>query len=121
MSLPLLGKTACALAVPLLLAGPALGSAAAVSNKSAPLKTHEVTVEIVSVDIDKNAITIKDETRDEHTWRVEGKAIADLKHLKPGDKVIITGLESGKGDDLSVILIKLSVLGPTPEPTRKKH
>jgi hypothetical protein len=70
-------------------------------------KTHEVEAEIVSVDSTKNTITVKGESG-EHTAPLEGKAIAEAKAVKPGQKVTLVCLDDEKGDHKAVTQIKTS-------------
>src|SRR5262245_66475971 len=53
-------------------------------------KSHQVSAEVVSVDTAKNTLTIKGTDGMEKTATVEGKAVATLKALKPGEKVTLT-------------------------------
>lgn len=67
-------------------------------------KTHEVTAEVVSVDTEKNTITLKGETENK-TAPVDAKAVAALKTVKAGDKVTLTCWDNAKGEHEKVIAI----------------
>jgi hypothetical protein len=62
--------------------------------------------EIVSVDSAKNTLTFKDEKGESLTWSVEGKALASLKSVKPGDKVEIAYRANEKGEPQAATEIK---------------
>jgi len=70
-------------------------------------KTHDMTATVVSVDVQKKQITIKDEKGEEKTAPVMGKAIASLKTIKAGDKVTVTCTDNDKGEHLGVSAIKV--------------
>jgi hypothetical protein len=75
-------------------------------------KTHDVEVEVVSADTTKNTITIKGE-KGESTAPVEGaKAQADLKNVKPGQKVTLTCQDDEKGGHKAVTAIKTTAAAP---------
>ncbi len=67
-------------------------------------KTHEVTAEVVSVDAEKNTITIKGE-KENKTAPVDAKAAGALKTVKAGDKVTLTCWDNAKGEHVKVIAI----------------
>ncbi len=67
-------------------------------------KTHEVTAEVVSVDAEKNTITIKGE-KENKTAPVDAKAAGALKTVKAGDKVTLTCWDNSKGEHVKVIAI----------------
>jgi hypothetical protein len=75
--------------------------AKAVADKG---KTHEVTAEVVSVDAEKNTITIKGE-KENKTAPVDAKAAGALKTVKAGDKVTLTCWDNAKGEHEKVIAI----------------
>jgi len=70
----------------------------------APAKTHDVTAELVSVDTEKNTVTIKGESEN-HTAPVEGKAIAALKTAKAGQKYVFTCRDNEKGEHQAITAI----------------
>ena len=83
-------------------------AAAKTADKSAAVKvekTHDVPAEIVSVDPEKNTLTIKGETENK-TVPVQGKAIAALKTVKAGDKLTLVCKDKSTGEHEAVIGIK---------------
>ena len=70
-------------------------------------KTHEAEVEVVSVDSMKNTITIKGE-KGENTAPLEGKAIAEAKTVKPGQKITVVCRDDESGAHKAVTEIKTS-------------
>jgi Zn/Cd-binding protein ZinT len=74
------------------------------AEKAAPAKTHVVTAEVVSVDIEKNTVTIKGE-KENQTAPVEGKAIATLKTVKAGAKYAFTCRDNEKGEHQAITAI----------------
>jgi hypothetical protein len=76
-------------------------TAKAVAEKG---KTHEVTAEVVSVDAEKNTITIKGE-KENKTAPVDAKLAHALKSVKAGDKVTLTCWDNAKGEHEKVIAI----------------
>jgi hypothetical protein len=67
-------------------------------------KTHEVAAEVVSVDAEKNTITIKGD-KENKTVPVDAKAAGALKTTKAGDKVSLTCWDNSKGEHVKVIAI----------------
>jgi ABC-type Fe3+-hydroxamate transport system substrate-binding protein len=72
----------------------------------ATVKLHDVNAEFVSADSAKKTITIKAEDGSEKTAPVEGKAVASLKGLKSGEKIIVTCRDNEKGEHQAVTAIK---------------
>ena len=68
-------------------------------------KTHQVTAEVVSIDAEKHTITLKGDTAN-NTAPVEGKALAALKSVKPGEKVTVTCRDNDMGEHQAVTEIK---------------
>jgi hypothetical protein len=68
-------------------------------------KNHDVQAEIVSVDVEKNTLTIKGDAANK-TVPVEGKAVAALKTVKAGDKLTLTCKDNDKGEHQAVVDIK---------------
>jgi hypothetical protein len=87
--LPTLGLT-LALAAPMLAAG----------------KTHDLTAEVVSVDLAAKVITIKDETGENKKVPVLPSALESLKTVKAGDNVLLTCQDNEKGEHQGVSAIK---------------
>ena len=69
------------------------------------MKTHELTAEVVSIDAVKHTITLKGE-KENSTASVEGKALANLKNIKAGEKVTLTCRDNEKGEHQAVTEIK---------------
>jgi hypothetical protein len=88
---------------------PETGKAPAVAKTAETAKTaaknHDVQAEIVSVDVEKNTLTIKGE-KENKTVPVEGKAVAALKTVKAGDKLTLTCKDNEKGEHQAVVDIK---------------
>jgi hypothetical protein len=85
---------------------PVASAQQSVAGKPA-MKTHHYTTEVVSTDVDKKEITIKSGKGENHTAPVQGKAVARLKALTPGEKIAITYREDDKGDLQAVTAIKV--------------
>ena len=77
-------------------------------------KTHEVEAVVVSVDAEKNTITIKGE-KENKTSPVDAKAASALKTVKAGDKVILTCSDDAKGAHEKVVAIKAATAAAAPE------
>ena len=75
------------------------------AKTSAKTTTHEVTAEVVSADLTKQEITLKDDKGESHTAPVQGKAISSLKTVKAGEKVTVTCLDEN-GQHKAVTAIK---------------
>jgi hypothetical protein len=69
-------------------------------------KTHDMAVQVVSVDMKAKKITVKDEKGEDHTAPLLGAAVGEAKGLKPGDKVTVSCEDNEKGDHLGVKAIK---------------
>lgn len=76
------------------------------AKAAAKSMTHDVTAEVVSTDVAKKEITIKDDKGESHTAPVEGKAVAELKTVKAGEKVTVTCRDDEKGAHKAVTSIK---------------
>lgn len=94
-------KLALVVAV-LFVAGLALATA---GEAKAAGKNHEVTAEVVSVDLTAKTITIKDDKGENKTAPVKAEALDALKSLKPGDKVTLTCHDNDKGEHEAVVKI----------------
>jgi aspartate 1-decarboxylase len=68
-------------------------------------KTHDMTVEIVSIDAKAKTITVKGEAGDK-TVPLMGAAITEAKNFKPGDKVVVSCQDNEKGEHEGVKAIK---------------
>ena len=69
------------------------------------MKTHKVEAEVVSTDAAAKTITLKSETGENKTAPVEGKAIAELKTVKAGEKYMITCRDNEAGEHQAVMNI----------------
>lgn len=69
-------------------------------------KTHDMTVEIVSVDAKAKTITVKDDKGESHTAPLMGAAIGEAKNFKVGDKVVVSCKDNEKGEHEGVTAIK---------------
>jgi len=69
-------------------------------------KTHDVTAEVVSVDLDAKVITIKDEKGENQQVLVLPSALESLKTVKAGDNVLLTCQDNEKGEHQGVSAIK---------------
>ena len=96
------------LALPLTL-GLAVALAAPVA---ADAKAHDITAEVVSVDLAAAVITIKEEAAEKRTVPVLPSALEELKTVNAGDKVTLTCQDNEKGEHQGVSAIK-------PEPVAK--
>jgi hypothetical protein len=76
------------------------------AKADAKAMTHNVTAEVVSVNAEKKELTIKDDKGESHTAPVEGKAIAELKSVKAGEKVTVTCRDNEKGEHQAITAIK---------------
>lgn len=68
--------------------------------------THDMSVEVVSVDAKAKTITVKDEKGENHTAPLMGAAITEAKSIKAGDKVVVTCKDDEKGTHEGVTAIK---------------
>ena len=75
-------------------------------------KTHDMTAEVVSVDLAAKAITIKDETGENKTVPVLPSALESLETVKAGDQVSLTCQDNEKGEHQGVSAIKLVQVSP---------
>lgn len=93
-------KTACLTAI-LFVAGLVLAPIALAADK-----THEVTAQVVKVDMAGKTITIKNEKGEEMTATVLETAADSLKGVKAGDTVTLTCLDDEAGAHKGVSAIK---------------
>lgn len=68
-------------------------------------KTHDMAAEIVSIDAKTHMITLKDDKGENHTAPLLGKAIAESKNFKAGDKVTCTCQDKENGEHEGVTAI----------------
>ena len=96
-------KTALALMFALVLVSiPAFAG----GDHAAKGKNHEVTAEVVSMDMAAKTITIKTDDGKTQTAPVMGEAINQMKDLKAGQKVTVTCHDKANGDHEGVTAIK---------------
>jgi len=69
-------------------------------------KNHDLTAQIVSVDVKAKTITLKGDDGQEHTAPVTGSAVAELGKIKAGDMVTVTCHDNDKGEHEAVTAIK---------------
>jgi len=69
-------------------------------------KTHDVVAEVVAIDVGVKTITIKGEDGQEKTAPVRESAVAELKKVKAGDRVVLTCQDNDKGEHEAIIAIK---------------
>ena len=72
-------------------------------------KSHDITTQVVSVDLEKKTITFKNDKGENQTAPVMGKAAESFKTLKAGDKVVLTCTDNEKGEHQGISVIKLVV------------
>jgi hypothetical protein len=87
---------------------PAKAEAKATAAKTAKpvMKTHKVEAEVVSTDVAAKTITLKGENGAENkTAPVEGKAVAELKGVKAGEKYTLTCRDNEAGEHQAVVAI----------------
>src|SRR5436309_10555672 len=69
-------------------------------------KSHKMTVELVSVDMEAKTITVKDEKGETQTAPLLGKTIEAVKNYKVGDKLVVTCQDNEKGEHQGVTHIE---------------
>ncbi len=70
-------------------------------------KTHEIKAQFVSAGSEDHTITYKEDGQDkETTLPVLGKALENLKNLKPGDNVVLVCQDDEQGNPQGIIEIK---------------
>ena len=69
-------------------------------------KSHDMTVEVVSIDAKAKTITVKDEKGENHTAPLMGKAVSEASSFKAGDKVVVTCKDKDDGTHEGVSAIK---------------
>lgn len=76
--------------------------------KSAPPKvqTHIVNTAVVKADVAAKQITVKGPNDTELTLPCEGKAVAELKSVKVGEKVDVVCRDNDKGEHQAIVGIK---------------
>ena len=74
-------------------------------------KTHDMTTQVVSIDLEKKTVTFKDDKGVNQTAPVLGKALESFKTLKAGDKVTLTCQDNEKGEHQGIVAIKVAKVG----------
>jgi hypothetical protein len=69
-------------------------------------KTHDVLAEVVAVDVNAKTITIKGDDGQDKTAPVRESALAELRKVKAGDRVVLTCQDNEKGEHEAVVAIK---------------
>ena len=69
-------------------------------------KTHDITTEVIAVDVEGKTITIKGEADEEITVPVMEEAVAGLGEIKKGDKVTVTCMDDENGQHTGIAKIK---------------
>jgi hypothetical protein len=86
----------------------AVGLLGGMAAKAAEMgHSHQVSTEIVSIDMKANTITIKDDKGESKTVPVLGTARESLKNLRVGEKVTLTCKDNEKGEHEGVAAIKV--------------
>lgn len=104
-------KTACAVAL-LFLVGLALPLAddpqrpVQQPNQQENKKTQDLTVQVVSTDVQTMTITFKDNEGRDLTVPVMKSALESLKKVKAGDRVVVTTQDNESGQHESIIAIR---------------
>ena len=83
-----------------------LVSVPALAGHDAKGKNHDVTAEVVSVDMDAKTITIKMADGKTTTAPVMGEAVGQLKDVKAGETVKLTCHDKDNGDHEGVTAIQ---------------
>jgi Cu/Ag efflux protein CusF len=83
-----------------------LAAVPAMAGSDAKGKTHDVTAEVVAVDMEAKTITIKNADGTTMTAPVMGQAVVQLKEVKTGQKVSLTCKDKENGDHEGVTFIK---------------
>jgi hypothetical protein len=100
---------------------PAQSPAVAPQEPSGPgapeAERHNLVGVVVSVDAEKSTLTFTDPKGQTLTWKVEGKATARLKSLKPGQKIKIGYSVDDKGAPQAAISIRFVGKGKKSEAT----
>ena len=80
---------------------------AAPAKHAAPkAKTHVVATEVVKADVEGKKLTVKGPNNTEMTMPCEGKAVAELKTVKAGEKVDVVCRDNDKGEHEAIVGIK---------------
>ena len=80
--------------------------ASAHTKSSPPAKAHTMSAEFVSYDAKAKTITVKDDSGQTSSARLEGKAVNEVAKLKTGEKVMLTYRDNSSGEHLAVTNIQ---------------
>jgi Cu/Ag efflux protein CusF len=83
-----------------------LAYAAPAKNAVPKVKTHIVNTEVVKADVAAKQLTVKGPNNTEMTMPCKGKAVAELKSVKVGEKVDVVCQDNDKGEHQAVVGIK---------------
>lgn len=72
-------------------------------------KGHDVTVEVISVDMKANTMTVKGENGEPKTVPVMGSAVKELPNVKGGEKITVTCWDNDKGEHQGITHIKTAM------------
>ena len=75
------------------------------ATKAPVVKTHDVTAEVVSVDVTKKTLTIKGEKENMVVPVLDAKALESLKDVKAGDMLTLTCKDGAKGEHQGVVAV----------------
>jgi Cu/Ag efflux protein CusF len=70
---------------------------------AAKAKTHMVVTEVVKADTEGKKLTVKGPNNTEMTLPCEGKAVAELQSVKPGEKVDVMCKDNDKGQHEAIV------------------
>lgn len=69
-------------------------------------KTHKMTVEVISVDVENKILVVKDDKGEEHKAPVLSTAQASLKTVKPHEMITVWCQDNEKGEHQGVSKIE---------------
>lgn len=90
------------------------------SSQDMSAAKHEMTGEVVSADAEKKTLTFTNDKGENVTWPAEGKAVASLKTVKPGEKVTISYVVDANGAPKAATEIKAAAPAAAPKTPEKK-
>jgi Cu/Ag efflux protein CusF len=89
-----------------LLLSASLAYATPAKSATPKAKTHVVATEVVSADVAGKKLTVKGADNMNMTMPCEGKAVSELKSVKPGEKVDVVCRDNEKGEHQAIVGIK---------------
>lgn len=69
-------------------------------------KTHQVEVEVVSVDTTGKTVTAKTAEGQSNTYSLEGSALKRINDLKAGEKITATCRDNEKGEHQAIVAFR---------------